>query len=86
MNYGENKHPINLKDQSKLVYKSFRKGKVKVILPPVFNDGQEIEVVAKYELPSKFKIRLDFVINILKLYYLFSISNSPNTSKRPTSV
>ena len=46
--------------KSKLVYKSFRKGKVKVILPPVFNDGQEIEVVAKYELPSKFKIRLDF--------------------------
>jgi len=46
--------------KSKLVYKSFRKGKVKVILPPVFNDGQEIEVVAKYELPTKFKIRLDF--------------------------
>jgi len=46
--------------KSKLVYKSFRKGKVKVTLPPVFNDGQEIEVVAKYELPTKFKIRLDF--------------------------
>ena len=46
--------------KSKLVYKSFRKGKVKITLPPVFNDGQEIEVVAKYELPSKFKIRLDF--------------------------
>jgi len=46
--------------KSKLVYKSFRKGKVKVRVPPIFNNGEHAVVVANYELPTKFKIRLDF--------------------------
>jgi|LakMenE18May11ns_1017448.scaffolds.fasta_scaffold9948388_3 hypothetical protein len=47
-------------NKSKLVYKSFRKGKVKVKVPPIFNNGEQVVVVADYELPKKFKIRLDF--------------------------
>ena len=46
--------------KSKLVYKSFRKGKVKVRVPPIFNNGETVVVTADYELPTKFKIRLDF--------------------------
>jgi len=47
-------------NKSKLVYKTFRKGKVKVRVPPIFNNGEQVVVVANYELPNKFKIRLDF--------------------------
>jgi hypothetical protein len=47
-------------NKSKLVYKSFRKGKVKVKVPPIFNNGEQVVVVANYELPKKFRIRLDF--------------------------
>lgn len=47
-------------NKSKLVYKTFRKGKVKVRVPPIFNNGEHAVVVANYELPTKFKIRLDF--------------------------
>jgi hypothetical protein len=47
-------------NKSKLVYKSFRKGKVKVKVPPIFNNGEQVVVVADYELPKKFRIRLDF--------------------------
>ena len=47
-------------NKTKLVYKTFRKGKVKVTVPPIFNNGEKVTVVANYELPNKFKIRLDF--------------------------
>ena len=47
-------------NKTKLVYKSFRKGKVKVRVPPIFNNGETVVVTANYELPTKFKIRLDF--------------------------
>lgn len=47
-------------NKTKLVYKSFRKGKVKVKVPPIFNNGEAVMVTADYELPNKFKIRLDF--------------------------
>ena len=47
-------------NKTKLVYKSFRKGKVKVKIPPIFNNGEAVVVTANYELPTKFKIRLDF--------------------------
>ena len=53
----EQKRIIN---KTKLVYKSFRKGKVKVRVPPIFNNGETVVVTADYELPTKFKIRLDF--------------------------
>ena len=53
----EQKRIIN---KTKLVYKSFRKGKVKVRVPPIFNNGETVVVTANYELPTKFKIRLDF--------------------------
>jgi len=53
----EQKRIIN---KTKLVYKSFRKGKVKVRVPPIFNNGETVVVTANYELPNKFKIRLDF--------------------------
>jgi hypothetical protein len=46
--------------KAKLIYKTFRKGNVKVKFPPIFNDGKEMDVVAKYELPTKFKIKIDF--------------------------
>jgi hypothetical protein len=47
-------------NKTKLVYKTFRKGKVKVRIPPIFNNGETVVVMADYELPTKFKIRLDF--------------------------
>ena len=47
-------------NKTKLVYKAFRKGKVKVKVPPIFNNGESVVVTADYELPTKFKIRLDF--------------------------
>jgi hypothetical protein len=47
-------------NKTKLVYKTFRKGKVKVRVPPIFNNGETVVVTANYELPTKFKIRLDF--------------------------
>jgi hypothetical protein len=47
-------------NKSKLVYKTFRKGKVKVRVPSIFNNGETVMVTANYELPTKFKIRLDF--------------------------
>ena len=47
-------------NKTKLVYKGFRKGKVKVRVPPIFNNGETVVVTANYELPTKFKIRLDF--------------------------
>lgn len=47
-------------NKTKLVYKTFRKGKVKVKVPPIFNNGEAVMVTADYELPNKFKIRLDF--------------------------
>ena len=53
----EQKRIIN---KTKLVYKSFRKGKVKVRVPSIFNNGETVVVTANYELPTKFKIRLDF--------------------------
>jgi hypothetical protein len=56
-NEQEKKRIIN---KSKLVYKTFRKGKVKVRVPPIFNNGEQVLVTANYELPTKFKIRLDF--------------------------
>lgn len=46
--------------KGKLIYKTFRKGNVKIKFPPIFNDGKEMEIVAKYQLPSKFKMRVDF--------------------------
>jgi hypothetical protein len=46
--------------KAKLIYKTFRKGNVKVKFPPIFNDGKEMDIVAKYELPTKFKIKIDF--------------------------
>jgi len=47
-------------NKTKLVYKTFRKGKVNVRVPPIFNNGETVVVTANYELPTKFKIRLDF--------------------------
>jgi uncharacterized beta-barrel protein YwiB (DUF1934 family) len=47
-------------NKTKLVYKTFRKGKVKVKVPPIFNNGEAVIITADYELPNKFKIRLDF--------------------------
>ena len=47
-------------NKTKLVYRVFRKGKVKVRVPPIFNNGETVVVTANYELPTKFKIRLDF--------------------------
>jgi hypothetical protein len=57
---GDEQEKQRIINKSKLVYKSFRKGKVKVKVPPIFNNGEQVVVVADYELPKKFKIRLDF--------------------------
>ena len=57
---GDEQEKQRIINKSKLVYKSFRKGKVKVKVPPIFNNGEQVVVVADYELPNKFKIRLDF--------------------------
>ena len=56
-NHSEQQRIVN---KTKLVYKTFRKGKVKVRVPPIFNNGETVVVTANYELPNKFKIRLDF--------------------------